>query len=184
MNIYFFKITISHKHSIQSAGMMKNILPQKISVAHNDEVSNAHFNYLAVYFLCSFPAFKETVKTRIERIVCSACAHKTLILWSGQMSVQFRCSPACYVRGSVHDQRHTQGINVSVSCVVCTMHQRGSEGERGSFTSSISLIHILDCHCRWKNAVKFGHYWFWLVIKILFINLVMAPVIPDFSKEF
>lgn len=87
MNIYFFKITISHKHSIQSAGMMKNILPQKISVAHNDEVSNAHFNYLAVYFLCSFPAFKETVKTRIERIVCSACAHKTLILWSGQMSV-------------------------------------------------------------------------------------------------
>lgn len=62
-------------------------ISHKKAVTHNDKVSAAHFNYLAVYFLCSFPASEETIKTRTERIFCSACTHKTQILWSCQISV-------------------------------------------------------------------------------------------------
>lgn len=138
-------------------------MPKKLSATHNDELSNTCFNYLAVYFLRSFPDFKETIKARVERIVCSARTHKTQILWSGPMSAWFRCSPACHVRGSVHDQRHIQGINLSVSHIVCTVCGRGSDGKEGSFTSCISSIHVLDCHFRWENPVKFGQFSFWLV---------------------
>lgn len=137
-------------------------MSEKLSATHNDELSNTCFNYLAVYFLCRFPDFKETIKSRVERIVCSACTHKPRILWSGPMSAWFRCSPACHVRGSVHDQRHIRGINISVSHIVCTMCGGGSEGKKGLLASSISSIHMLDCHLRWENPVKFGRFWFWL----------------------
>lgn len=64
-----------HRHFLKKIYFVK-----KLSATHHGEISNACFNYLAVYFLCIFPDFKETVRARVERIVCSAHTHKTQIL--------------------------------------------------------------------------------------------------------
>lgn len=122
----------------------------------------------------------ETIKARVERIVCSACTHKTQILWSGPMSALFRYSPVCPVRGCVHDQRHIQGIKVSVSHTVCNERRKSSEGKKGLFASCIYSIHMLDCH------FKMGKPWEILSVMVLagtfFIDLVMSSVISGFKN--